>query len=116
MGFAYPTSDTYTISAWWPAAPGASGRNTSVTYEVFADGKVVDTSTLSQRIGGDEWNQVAEVQLAPRDAPYVRMTCTGSDHCIADALRLRSQARYNDGLPAAQVTLQPMDGIVLRRE
>jgi len=109
------TSDTYTISAWWPAAPGASGWNTSVIFEVFADGDVV-SSTLSQRNGGDEWNPVAEVQLKPGDAPYVRMTCAGSDPCIADALLLRSQARYYDGSPASQVTLQPMDGIVLRRE
>jgi hypothetical protein len=107
---------TYSVSAWWPAAPEAVNWNSNVTYEIFADGEVVDTSTLDQRSGGDEWNLVAEVQLAPGDAPYVRMTCSGSDPCIADALLLRSQARYNDGLPAAQVTLQPMDGIMLRRE
>ena len=85
-----------------------------MTYEVFAGGKVI-TANLDQRSGGDEWNLVAEVQLAPGDAPYVRMTCTGSAPCIADALLLRSKARYNDGSTAAQVTLQPMDGIVLRR-
>ena len=107
---------TYTVSAWWPAAPEADNWNSSVTYEVIADGNVVASSTLDQRSGGDEWNQVAEVQLVPGDAPYVRMTCTGSAPCIADALLLRSQARYNDGSTAAQVTLQPMDGIVLRRE
>jgi hypothetical protein len=107
---------TYTVSAWWPAEPEANNWNSSVTYEVIADGNVVASSTLDQRSGGDEWNQVAEVQLVPGDAPYVRMTCTGSAPCIADALLLRSQARYNDGSTAAQVTLQPMDGIVLRRE
>jgi hypothetical protein len=111
-----PALDTYTISAWWPAAPEAVNWNSSVTYEVIAGGEVVDTSTLDQRSGGDEWNLVAEVQLAPGDAPYVRMTCTGSAPCIADALLLRSQARYNDGSTATQVTLQPMDGIVLRRD
>ena len=83
-------------------------------FEVVAGVKVI-SATLDQSDGGDEWNLVAEVQLAPGDAPYVRMTCTGSAPCIADALLLRSQARYNDGSTAAQVTLQPMDGIVLRR-
>ena len=107
---------TYTVSAWWPAEPEAVNWNSSVTYEVFVGETVVASSTLDQRIGGDEWNQVAEVQLVPGDAPYLRMTCGGGDLCIADALLLRSQARYNDGSPAAQVTLQPMDGIVLRRE
>ena len=53
--------------------------------------------------------------LSPEDGAYVRLRCQGSAPCIADALHLRSRARYNDGSPAAQVTLQPLDGIVLRR-
>ena len=42
-------------------------------------------------------------------------SCAGGAPCIADALRLESLGRYNDGSPARQVTLAPMDGIVLRR-
>jgi hypothetical protein len=45
----------------------------------------------------------------------VRLTCPGAAPCIADALHLRSLARYNNGSRAGQVTLQPMDGIVLQR-
>jgi len=34
---------------------------------------------------------------------------------VADALHVFSAERYNDGQPVRQVTLEPMDGIVLRR-
>ena len=108
-------SDTYTITAWWPAAPAGANWNASVTYQVVAAGQAVAEATFDQRTGGDEWHLVAAVPLSPADAPYVRMTCQGPAPCIADALHVRSQARYNDGSPAGQVTLQPMDGIVLLR-
>jgi hypothetical protein len=82
---------------------------------VVAGGQVVASAVLDQRSGGDQWHLVAEVPLSPDDGAYVRLTCQGGDLCIADALHLRSRARYNDGSLAAQVTLQPLDGIVLRR-
>jgi hypothetical protein len=34
---------------------------------------------------------------------------------IADALHLRSRARYNDGFPVRELVPQPMDGVVLAR-
>lgn len=108
-------SDSYTITAWWPAAPTANEWNTNVTYEVVANGQVRTAATFNQRTGGDEWHQIAVVPLSPGDNPYVRMTCQGSDPCIADALHIRSQARYNNGAPAETVVLQSMDGIVLAR-
>ncbi len=108
-------SDTYTITAWWPAAPESADWNASATYQVVAGGQVVATTTLDQRSGGDEWHFIAAASLAPGDQPYVRLTCQGNAPCIADALHLRSQARYNDGAPAGQIVLQPTDGIVLRR-
>lgn len=73
---------------------------------------MVASATLDQRSGGDEWHLIGEAGLEP-DA-FVRMTCDGAP-CIADALHVRSKGRYNDGLPVSQVTLQPMDGIILAR-
>ena len=106
-------ADTYTLSAWWPAAPEASGWNQNVTYEVIAGDQVLASITLDQRTGGDQWHPLASVPLSPGDGAYVRMSCQGEAPCIADALYLQSQARYNDGSPAEQITLQPMDGLVL---
>ena len=108
-------ADTYTITAWWPAAPQANTWNQNVTYEVVAGEQVVASMTLDQRSGGDEWHFVAEVPLSPDNHNYVRMRCEGGAPCLADALHLRSRARYNDGSPAAKVTLQPLDAIILTR-
>jgi hypothetical protein len=36
--------------------------------------------------------------------------------CAADAIYVRSAARFNNSLPAATIRLQPMDGILLKRD
>ena len=106
-------ADTYTITAWWPAAPQADNWNQNVIYEVVVGEQVVASETFDQRSGGDEWHFVAEVPLSPNNINYVRMYCQGEAPCLADALHLRSRARYNDGSSAEKVTLQPLDGIIL---
>ena len=55
------------------------------------------------------------VPLAAADKPFVRVRNEGTGAAIADALHLRSAGRYNDGSAAESVTLEPMDGILLRR-
>jgi hypothetical protein len=107
------TTDVYTITAWWPAAPEVSTWNQNAIYEVIANGQVVASATLSQTTG-DEWHLIGAVSLSPSTNAYVRLRCQGAP-CIADALYLRSRARYNDGSLASTVTLQPLDGIVLQR-
>jgi hypothetical protein len=109
------TTDVYTITAWWPAAPEASTWNQNAIYQVVANGQVVVSTTLNQTTGGDEWHLIGAVSLSPSDNAYVRLTCQGAP-CVADALYLRSRARYNDGSPAQTVTLQSLDGIVLQCE
>ena len=109
------SSDTYTLSVWWPAAPQAATWNQNVTYEVVAGGQVVASKSFDQRSGGDEWHFVAEVPLSADRVNTVRMRCQGEAPCLADAVHLRSRTRYNDGSPAWRVTLQPLDGLILRR-
>jgi hypothetical protein len=111
-----PADDTYTIDVWWAAAPEASGWSREVVFEVAtAGGTILATATLDQTVNGDQWNRVAEVPLARADAPVLRVRNLGTGPAIADAIHVRSAARFNDGSPAATVTLSPMDGIVLRR-
>ena len=107
--------DTYSIDAWWPAAPGASGWSKQAIFEVVAAGKVLATTTVDQSTGGDQWHTVAVVKLAAQDAPFVRVRNGGTGAVIADALHIRSASRYNDGSAVSSVTLEPMDGIVLAR-
>jgi len=107
--------DTYTLAVWWPAAPTASDWAHSATYEIVAGGVVVASTNLDQTLAGDQWHEIATVRLAPANLPYVRLTApTGP--CVADAVWLRSQARFNNGQPAPSVWLQPMDGILLQRD
>lgn len=112
---AIPHEDTYTITAWWPAAPEAPGWSDQAVYEVVAGGQVLATQTLDQRTGGDEWHPIGNVRLRPEDDAYVRLRCLGDAPCIADALHVRSAARYNDGSVAETVILAPFDGIILER-
>ena len=107
--------DTYTIAAWWAAAPSASSWSNRVVYEVVSGGKVVATAAMDQTTGGDQWHVIATVPLTVVGAPFVRIHNEGSGPAIADALHVMSAARYNDGSPATTVTLEPMDGIILQR-
>jgi hypothetical protein len=107
--------DVYTIDAWWAAAPAASGWSKQVVFEVVAASKVVASTTVDQSTGGDQWHTIATVPLAVKDAPFVRVRNAGSGAAIADALQVRSAARYNDGSAVTSVTLEPMDGIILGR-
>ncbi|MCS7259324.1 MAG: carbohydrate binding domain-containing protein [Anaerolineae bacterium] len=106
--------DVYTITAWWPAAPVAPGWNAQTRFEVVQDDQVLATAILDQRQRGDEWHLVAAVELRPSPTPYVRLVCSGAP-CVADALHLRSTARYNNGQAASTITLAPLDGIILQR-
>ena len=107
--------DTYTIGAWWPAAPQASNWTSQATYQIIAGGTVVAATNFDQRTGGDQWHEIATVPLTATNPVYVRLT-TPSGAGVADALHLWSQSRYNNGQPASTVRLQPMDGIILQRE
>ncbi|MFN8445733.1 MAG: carbohydrate binding domain-containing protein [Caldilineaceae bacterium] len=111
-----PETDRYTINAWWPAAPESSQWNPSALYEVVIDEDVVLSTTLDQRSGGDQWHRIAERTFSPGDHPTIRLRCPGSAPCLADAIYLRSDARYNDGSPVQAITLQPFDGIILQKE
>lgn len=105
--------DIYTITAWWPAAPVASGWNAAARYEIVQGEQVLASATRDQRQNGDEWHEIAVVALDPTRAPYVRLVCSDAP-CVADALHVRSAARYNNGQPVTSVTLAPLDGIVLQ--
>lgn len=110
-----PEADTYHVAAWWPAAPEASTWSPHVAAEVLVDGEVVAATTLNQHTGGDEWHELAAVDLDPERDNVVRLRCGADGPCVADALHIWSRARYNDGQPVSEVRLEPMDGILLAR-
>lgn len=111
-----PIDDTYTIDAWWPAAPQSSTWSTRVVYEVVVNGNVISTTVMDQSSEGDQWHLIAEVPLRTSDENFVRIYNDAAGTAIADALYIRSTKRYNDGSPVTQITLEPTDGIILQRD
>ena len=82
----------------------------------MAEGKVVASKALNQTQSGDQWHTIAErLKLAPSDKPFVRIKRADGGILVADALYVFSTERYNNDEAVRQVTLEPMDGIVLRR-
>jgi len=110
-----PEDGTYTIEAWWAAAPEQSQWTRQAVYEIVAGGQVVATSTLDQTLAGDQWRPVGTVYLRASDKPVLRMRNAAPGALVADGVYVWSEARLNDGTPAPEVTLAPMDGILLRR-
>jgi hypothetical protein len=107
---------TYTIQAWWAAAPEAKQWTKQAVYELVAGGNVVASKALDQTQAGDQWHTIAErLKLAPNDKPFVRIKRADGGILVADALHVFSAERYNDDEAVRQVTLEPMDGIILRR-
>lgn len=108
--------DTYTLDAWWPAAPAASTWSSQVRYEVIVGGSVIATATLDQSQGGDQWHRIASVALTQAAGASVRITNLQNRPAIADALLVQSAARYNDGSEAPSVELDAMDAILLQKK
>jgi len=110
-----PAADTYTIAAWWAAAPASRSWTHQAVYEIVSGGKVIASATHDQTKAGDQWHEIATVPLSPDGAPVVRLRNAGGGSLIADAIYISSASRYNDGSAAREVVLEPLDGIVLER-
>jgi hypothetical protein len=107
--------DTYTIDAWWPAAPQASGWSPQVLFEVRSAGAVVARATFDQTRDGDQWHRIGSAALSRTAGATVRVTNLAAGSAIADALLVQSAARYNNGAATGSIELDPMDAVVLRR-
>jgi len=113
-----PADGQYTIEAWLPNAPGDTGWTHNAAYQIVAGGNVIASATLDQTsaLAGDQWHTLfSSIGLNAASAPVLVLTNSASGSLVADAIYVSSIARYNDGSPAAQVTLAPFDGILLQR-
>jgi hypothetical protein len=109
-------TDTYSIDAWWPAAPSQSAYTTVAIYEVVVNGEVVANGAADQTKTGDEWHRVISyVSLSASDEPVIVVRNGGDGTLVADAFLIQSAARYNNGSAVGDVTLAPFDAIILRR-
>jgi hypothetical protein len=110
-----PADGTYTLEAWWAAAPEQSTWTHQARYEVLSGGAVVASGTLDQTQPGDQWRKIATVTLRATDQPVLRISNIGSGRLVADAIHVWSAERFSDGSLAGTIRLAPMDGILLHK-
>ena len=107
--FTAPTSDTYTFFA---CVPTAKNRTDSAAYSL-SPGSV--SANISQRKGDGGWHKLFEARLRGGRRYTVSLRSGGTGATAADALRIESAARYNDGATVTEVSLAPRDGTILLR-
>jgi hypothetical protein len=105
------------FSAWWPAAPYRESWTGGAVYELLADGVVIASKAVDQRIAGDRWEPLFEAPLLRARRYQLRIRNQGEGILTADAVRVVSVAApRNDGSVAAPaVTLAPFDAVLLRK-
>jgi len=106
--FAAPSTGRYTLFA---CAPGGDDVTRSAVYSLGGARAVVDQSA-----GDGGWVELFSVDLLKGNQYELRLASGGSGATVADAVRVESAARYNDGATVSQVDLGPFDGTILLRE
>lgn len=107
--FTAPTSDTYTFFACVP-----SGRTlTDAAAYSLSPGSVA--ANISQRKGDGGWVKLFHTRLQAGQQYTVLLRSGGAGPTAADAIRVESAARYNDGATVSRLVLAPRDGIILLR-
>jgi hypothetical protein len=113
---AVPAAGRHNVSIWFSAAVPARSLWSTAAKFTISPGDPTSTIVDLTRQGGDEWLLLfSGVPLGPGSALNVECPA-GDGDCIADAVLVESEARFNDGAPAPQVELAPFDGIILQRD
>jgi hypothetical protein len=109
--FAAPAADRYTLFA---CVPGGKEASDAALYKMAgpAEGPA---KVLDQRQGDGGWVELLQVDLAEGEACEVLLQSGGTGATIADALRVESRSRLNDGSLVERITLAPNDGTILLR-
>lgn len=107
-----PSTDEYTLFA---LTPKLEGLTDTAAYRA-ACGQGAQTGVVDQRSGDGGWTPVATVALEAGQEVEVTLASGGAGLTTADAIRLESRARLNDGSRVSEVVLPPRDGALLLRE
>ncbi|MHB1457416.1 MAG: golvesin C-terminal-like domain-containing protein, partial [Armatimonadota bacterium] len=110
--FVAPSSDRYTI---FVCVKGGKEYCESAAYELIGGSKSIIAS-LDQRAYNGEWVKLMESDLVKGRKYKVRMTSNGKGLTIADAIRVESCSRFNDGSQIKELTLDAFDGTFLLKK
>lgn len=109
--FTSPSADTYTLYA---CIPGGKSLTDAAVY-TLPGMKSGPTATINQRKADGGWVRLFDVKLAMGQRCEVSLRSSGVGITAADAIRVESKARFNDGSRLKSVTLDPLDGTILIR-
>ncbi len=107
--FSAPATDTYEVFA---CVPGGRRLTDAAAYHVegAAESPAV---TISQRDGDGGWMRLFGVRLTAGQRCGIVLVSGGAGAAAADAVRIESAARTNDGAVVEQLPLDPFDGAVV---
>lgn len=107
--FTAPAEDTYTVLA---TIPGGKDLTDAAAYQVAgpADGA---WAVVDQRPRDGGWTELFQVKLAAGQECEVILHPSGAGFTAADAIRVESATRYNDGAVVESIVLDALDGMVL---
>ncbi|HJN14281.1 MAG TPA: hypothetical protein QGH10_02260, partial [Armatimonadota bacterium] len=98
----------YTVSA---CVRGSDGDTDSALYSLKGERAVIDQSD-----GDGGWVRLFEAKLRADRTYELELASGGSGVTVADAIRVESAARYNDGAMVTQVDMGPAGGTILLRK
>lgn len=99
----------YEVLAWVAPDPAYSpAAGVTIQHSGGATGV-----SLDQQSGEPGWRSLGVYTFPAGQTGSLTLTAAGQGQVVADAFKWVSVARYNDGSQVDQVTLQPLDGIVL---
>jgi hypothetical protein len=104
-----PSTDTYTFLA---CIPGGKDLTDAAAYSL---GGGQPSATLNQRPRDGGWVRLFQRRLTAGVRYSVVLRSGGAGATAADAIRIESAARYNDGATVSRLTLGPLDGTLLLR-
>jgi hypothetical protein len=102
----------YEVFVWYTAG---ADRTSDAIYTIYHDN---GTSTIhvNQTISGTEWTSLGHYPFsAGKSGKVILSGASAEGKIIADAIKLESIARFNDGAEITSVTLQDKDGVILLR-
>lgn len=80
-----PSTGSYLVYLRWTAD---TNRASNVPVDIVQSGGTIATTTVSQRVGGGQWNLLGAYTLAPTNAEVKIRTTSTNGYVIADAVKV----------------------------
>ncbi|MBR4748108.1 MAG: hypothetical protein IK083_00855 [Abditibacteriota bacterium] len=112
--FGVPFEDDYSLEGYFPGIYEGPEPAERIYCDLYVNGRQADAAEIeTASLGPGAVSLFDKVSLKPGDEVEVRIT--GDGFFAVDFIYLSSGKRYNDGSPAKEITLDPYDGILLKR-